>query len=75
MLEDAHYPPLLVITSQICYLVRNQYMEMPDITKEEIQDKSKADEAVKVFTFFQTGWVLLEIIARAAQSASHKTET
>ena len=67
VLEDSHFPPFPVTTSQICYLVRNQYMEMPDITKEEVQDKSKADEAVKVFTFFQTGWVLLEIIVRVAQ--------
>lgn len=67
VLEDLYFPPFPVTTSQICYLVRNQYMEMPDITKEEVQDKSKADEAVKVFAIFQTGWVLLEIIARVAQ--------
>lgn len=67
VLEDPHFPPFPVTTSQICYLVQNQYMDMPDITREEIQDKSKADGAVKVLAFFQTGWVLLEIIARAAQ--------
>ena len=39
---------------------------MPAITKEEIQDKSKADKAVKVFVFSKTGWVLLNIIARVA---------
>lgn len=66
MLEDSHSLLFPVITSQICYLVRNQYMEMPDITKEKVQDKSKTDGTVKVFAF-QTGWVLLEIIARVAQ--------
>ena len=67
VLEDSHIPPFPVTTSQICYLVQNQYMKMPDITKEEVQDKSKADKAFKVFAFFQTAWVVLEIIARVAQ--------
>lgn len=67
VLEDPYFPPFPVTTSQICYLVRNQYIKMPNITREEIQDKSKADGAVKVLAFFQTGWVVLTIIARAAQ--------
>ena len=68
VLEDSYYfPSFLVTTSQICYLVQNQHMDMPDITKEEIQDKGKADEVVKVFVFFQTGWVVLEIVTRLAQ--------
>ncbi|KAL2048851.1 hypothetical protein ABVK25_010909 [Lepraria finkii] len=66
VLEDSHSTLFPVIISQICYLVRNQYMEMPDITKEKVQDKSKTDGTVKIFAF-QTGWVLLEIIARVAQ--------
>ena len=67
VLEDTQFPPFPVTTSQICYLVKNQYMDMPDITQEEIEDKGKADEVVKVFAIFQAGWVVLEIAGRLGQ--------
>ena len=52
VLQDPDFSPFPITTSQICYLVRNQYMQMPDITTAEIQDKSKADGAIKVLAFF-----------------------
>ena len=49
-------------TSHIWYLVKNQFMDMPEITQEETEDTGKAEEVIKVFEIFQTGWVVLEIV-------------
>ncbi len=40
---------------------------MPDITYKKIWDKSKADEAVKLFAFCQAWWAVLTTLGRAAQ--------
>ena len=47
VLEDTQFPPFPVTTSQICYLVQNRYIDLPEITREDIEDKGKADEVVK----------------------------
>lgn len=67
VLEDGFFPPFPVTTAQICYLARNQYIDLPSITKEDIQDKGKADTAFKAVAVFQTGWVVLQIIGRVAE--------
>lgn len=38
-----------------------------DVTMEEIQDKSKGDALAKAFVLFQTGWFILQLIARGIE--------
>lgn len=40
---------------------------LPDISKEEIQDRSKADGFVRVITVFQILWLCVQTIARAVE--------
>ncbi|TDL15009.1 hypothetical protein BD410DRAFT_733312 [Rickenella mellea] len=42
-------------------------IEFPDITKREIEDKSKGDAISKGFVIVQAGWFLLQCIARGAE--------
>ena len=59
--------PFPVTAKQIHYLVRNKYMQMPTITKEEIWDKSKADKFAKTIAGLQAGWLVVQVMARALQ--------
>ncbi|KPM35772.1 hypothetical protein AK830_g10798 [Neonectria ditissima] len=52
------------------FLVRTHRIAMPDITRNQIWDRSKADRFAKGLAFLQAGWLLLQIVARASQSLS-----
>ncbi|KAL6722316.1 hypothetical protein ACLMJK_001423 [Lecanora helva] len=49
------------------WLLRNGYIELPSLKTEEIKDKSKADDFTKIVVCLQTGWFVLQCLARAAQ--------
>ncbi|KAH0534047.1 hypothetical protein FGG08_007354 [Glutinoglossum americanum] len=51
----------------IYYLRSTGWIESPKITRENIWDRSKADLFAKGVALIQTGWLLLQCIARAAQ--------
>ena len=67
LLQQAHSEPFPVTAKQIKYLIQCEYVPVPSITRKEIRDKSKADEFLKGFTFFQTGWLVTQTISRAIQ--------
>ena len=48
LLQPKNSTPFLVNSRQLTYLVEHQYMEYPDITAEEIWDKSKADTLARI---------------------------
>ena len=48
-------------------LVRNEEIEYPIATREEIQDKSKGDAVTKALVVLQTTWFLLQCAARGSQ--------
>ncbi|KAI1458768.1 hypothetical protein F4805DRAFT_474052 [Annulohypoxylon moriforme] len=52
------------------FLVSRQYVKLPEISSEEIWDKSKTDVFAKSFTLLQTGWIAVQSIARAVQGLS-----
>ena len=59
--------PFPINAAQLSYLVADGYMQLPPITKEEIWDKSKADEFAKIFACGQIFWLVLQCIGRAFQ--------
>ena len=59
--------PFPVNNKHILWLMDNDYLEFPQIDKEEIWDKSKADSLIKWVVCVQIGWLLLNVAARAVQ--------
>ncbi|KAI0855560.1 hypothetical protein F4860DRAFT_507388 [Xylaria cubensis] len=57
--------PFVVDSSQVAFLVEKEYLECPNITAEEIWDKSKADFLTKSFTLLQASWFLFQLLGRA----------
>lgn len=47
-------------------LLRQKRIKFPDITKEKIEDRSKTDALAKCIAIGQTGWFVLQCIARLA---------
>ena len=45
-------------------LLRQKRIQFPDVTKEEIEDRSKSDGLAKCLVIGQTGWFILQCIAR-----------
>ncbi|KAI9652224.1 MAG: hypothetical protein M1831_007133 [Alyxoria varia] len=56
-----------VTAQQIHYLVEKKYIPIPNITRNEIWDKSKADLFAKFVAVLQSGWFVIQIVARAIQ--------
>jgi hypothetical protein len=48
-------------------LVRNEEIEYPIVSREEMEDKSKGDGVTKALVVSQTAWFLLQCAARASQ--------
>ncbi|KAJ9605919.1 hypothetical protein H2200_009768 [Cladophialophora chaetospira] len=52
---------------QLHWLVVNNFIDYPAITRREIWDKSKQDTFTKVVTAFQIGYLIVQCVARAIQ--------
>ena len=59
--------PFPVNAKQLHYLVTRGYTPFPSTTEKEIWDQSKQDGFQKMFTLVQTGWFVLQVLARAIQ--------
>lgn len=66
-LHVPNYKPFPITAKQVVYLTEHGHIDMPTITKREINDKSKANRETKVLAFLQTGWLVTKLIARAGQ--------
>lgn len=60
--------PFPVTARQIHYLVKHRYAQIPEITQEEIWDKSKADPFAKAVAALQSAWFVLQVIARGVEA-------
>ncbi|KAK5948824.1 hypothetical protein OHC33_010075 [Knufia fluminis] len=56
-----------ITAKQVAWLVRGGHIDVPNIPLKELRDKSKADMCTKALASIQTGWLLVQIVARAAQ--------
>ncbi|KAF2729575.1 hypothetical protein EJ04DRAFT_588566 [Polyplosphaeria fusca] len=53
--------------TQLHWLVINEFVQYPSITKKDVWDRSKQDTFTKVVTTFQIGYLIIQCIARAIQ--------
>lgn len=66
-LQCSDCAPFPVNAKTVHYLVSHNYIELPDLTTDEIWDKSKADSFAKGAVLFQGAWLVIQSIAREAQ--------
>jgi len=67
MLYDGEIPLHPLTPEKINDLVGEGYIDFPDITEKEIKDRSKGDVLSKSLVILQTGWFVVQCIARAIE--------
>jgi hypothetical protein len=67
VLHPPDYPPFPVSAQQIHYLVSHSFMEFPNIDRETIWDRNKADGFVRTIIFIQIIWFASQCIWRGFQ--------
>ncbi|KAI1761038.1 hypothetical protein GGR53DRAFT_46889 [Hypoxylon sp. FL1150] len=65
LLEPLDGTPFAITAHQLAKLVERQCVEYPNITAEEIWDKSKADALSKCLSLLQASWLLFQLLGRA----------
>ncbi|KAH8660929.1 hypothetical protein BGZ60DRAFT_414294 [Tricladium varicosporioides] len=63
----AHNPCHLTGAEILALRQKGVLQRLPYITKEELNDKSKSDNFMKIITIAQIGWLVVQVIARAAR--------
>ena len=66
-LKPRESSPFPINAAQLSYLVADGNMQLPSISKKEIEDKSKADKFAKIIACGQILWLVLQCIGRAIQ--------
>jgi hypothetical protein len=66
LLHPPDSSPFVVNSRQLAYLVQYGYLQYPQLTSEEIWDKSKADTFARILTLAQASWLVIQLIGRAA---------
>ena len=68
VLQARDSAPFPIHGLHITYLLKEGYLHLPDITSQEISDKSKANLLAKALVCLQTGWFVVQCFGRLAQS-------
>lgn len=70
--EDRHFePPFAINSAQLCILMsKGLITQLPDISEDEIKDRSKEDILVKFLALGQIAWIIVDLIARKASGLS-----
>ena len=67
MLFDGNEPVYPLTPEAICTLSKGGYINFPDITEKEINDRSKGGVLSKCLVLLQTGWFVMQCIARGVE--------
>ena len=59
--------PFPISAKQVHYLVSQGFLQLPNITRAEIWDKSKADMFAKSVASFQAAWLVAQVVSRGVQ--------
>jgi hypothetical protein len=70
VLDPPDYPSFPVNAHQVHYLVTHGFVDFPNVHRDDIQDKNKADAFVRILSSIQVFWFALQCIGRAAQHLS-----
>lgn len=62
MLQPKDSTPFLVNSRQLACLVEKEYVRPPEVTAEEIWEKSKADMLAKTMTLIQASWLAVQLL-------------
>lgn len=73
VLQARDSAPFPIHGLHIIYLLKEGYLDLPEITSEEISDKSKANFLAKALVCLQTGWFVVQCSSRLAQNLSLTT--
>ncbi|KAI9783678.1 MAG: hypothetical protein M1839_003526 [Geoglossum umbratile] len=68
LLESPDFPVIPIDARQIHYLVERGYLAFPDVCRQTIWDKNKADRFTRAITVLQTLWFGLQCLVRRAQN-------
>jgi hypothetical protein len=68
VLQAPDFPKFPINAKQLHYLVAAGYLPYPQVDKEVISDKNKADGFARAITVMQTIWFVLQCISRVNQS-------
>ncbi|KAK4187425.1 hypothetical protein QBC35DRAFT_384874 [Podospora australis] len=66
-------PPFRINSQHIQWLVNHRYINPPEISEEELWDKSKHDTLARVITCLQCGYMILTCIGRTVQGLAITT--
>ncbi len=66
-------PPFRINSKHIRWLVKRGYISTPEVSPEELWDKSKQDTLTKAITCLQSGYVILTCIGRSIQGLALTT--
>ncbi|VUC28795.1 unnamed protein product [Clonostachys rosea] len=67
MLRTPDFPPFPVNSRGVLYLVTKNYIEVPTVTKAQIEDSSKSDRLGKTVALTQSIYLVCQVIGRAVQ--------
>ncbi|KAL9618505.1 MAG: hypothetical protein Q9160_006761 [Pyrenula sp. 1 TL-2023] len=66
-LRSADFVPFRITSRHLYYLVSKGYIQYPNISLDDIRDKSKQDNIAKVIATLQVSYLILQCIGRAVQ--------
>ena len=67
VLQARDSKPFPIHGLHVIYLLKEGYLNLPEITSQEISDKSKANILAKALVCLQTGWFVVQCFSRLAQ--------
>ena len=67
ILQARDSTPFPIHGLHLIYLLKEGYLNLPEITSEDISDKSKANLLAKALVCLQTGWFVVQCLGRLGQ--------
>lgn len=62
-----------VDSQQLLFLVQNDYVEYPSLTREDISDRNKSDGVARSLAVFQAIWMVVNCLVRVGQGLALTT--
>lgn len=73
MLDCSDFTPFPINGQQTVYLVKNDYLQYPEVKEKTIWDKNKADGFARLVCLVQIGWFAVQAFGRCGQHLALST--